>query len=874
MKTTPAMRSLQIDERTLLVKPGRTILQAAEDNQVYIPHLCAHKDLLPFGGCRLCLVEVEGFRNFAPACTTPVEDGMVVRTKTPEVQHLRGEVLKLILSEHPSNCLFCKEGKDCALYMDTLRKVATITGCRACPDDGQCELQDVVEYVGITEVEFPLIYRNYPVEDYDPFYDRDYNLCILCGRCIGACQHYRLAEVLTFKHRGHETLVGPAFDRSHIEAGCEFCGSCVAICPTGTLSEKTRKWEGKPEREVQTTCPFCGLGCQIQLLVIGKEVVGSLAVDDSLPGSGPTVNHGQLCLKGRFAAYEVLNHPDRLTVPYRLEDGIRQVLSWSEALDLAAEKLAGCEPDDFAMLVSPDCTNEELYLAQKFTRSVMYSGNIDTTSRSFYGAGFNAYIDLLRLSAPLSVLEKATVILSVGLDTQYNRSVVGVEIKKALHNGAKLVTIHPRDHNLALHAETWIQPQEGEEAGLLQELSTLLKQPQPRTGKPGAKQHSSAPPSQVAQVARLLRRARRVAILVGSEYLQHSNAPKILEDLRALALQLKADVLPLPAQANLVGSIQMGCYSELLPGGFPVKDEKQRAALQVAWGVKIPKSDGWNSQSVSRKLKVLYVVGALPPLEVEKAAEHNRAEFILYQNVSELEGLPAPALVLPSAAFAEMDGTLTSGEGRIQPVNKAVEPPGWALPGWTILSRLAQTMGKPGFDFTRASQVRREISQLAANLGSFRRTTRKPTSLEAQGKLELTKPATASPVGEGWRLYSHPDENTYQGFPLTAWVGGMQMLFDDRCVEIHPEDARWLGVSEEDVLLISGGNFELERAARLCESQPLKTLRIQTLRVSETLRVLHVNGLPISGLPNSGLPNSGLPNSGLPISVTVRKKDV
>ncbi len=306
MKTPPVMRSIQIDERTLLARPGRTILQAAEDNQVYIPHLCAHKDLLPFGGCRLCLVEVEGFRNFAPACTTPVEDGMVVRTRTPQVQSLRKEVLKLILSEHPSNCLFCKEGNDCALYMDTLRKVGTITGCRACPDDGQCELQQVVEYVGVTEVEFPMIYRNYPVEDYDPFYDRDYNLCILCGRCIGACQQHRLAEVLAFKHRGHETLVGPAFDRSHIEAGCEFCGSCVAICPTGTLSEKTRKWEGKPDVKVQTTCPFCGLGCQIQLLVKGKEVMGSEAVDDSLSGIDQTVNHRQLCLKGRFAAYEVL----------------------------------------------------------------------------------------------------------------------------------------------------------------------------------------------------------------------------------------------------------------------------------------------------------------------------------------------------------------------------------------------------------------------------------------------------------------------------------------------------------------------------------------------------------------------------------------
>jgi len=185
MKTAQPTYKIQIDDRELPVKPGQTILQVAEEHQVYIPHLCAHKDLQPFGGCRMCLVEVQGFRNFAPACTTPAEDGMVVRTKTPEVQHLRREILELILSEHPSNCLFCSEGEDCGLYMDTLRKVGTITGCRTCPNDHQCELQDVVEYVGVTEVEFPLVYREYMVEDYDPFYDRDYNLCILCGRCIG-----------------------------------------------------------------------------------------------------------------------------------------------------------------------------------------------------------------------------------------------------------------------------------------------------------------------------------------------------------------------------------------------------------------------------------------------------------------------------------------------------------------------------------------------------------------------------------------------------------------------------------------------------------------------------------------------------------------
>jgi predicted molibdopterin-dependent oxidoreductase YjgC len=855
MKTPSAMNSIQIDDCTLLVKPGRTILQAAQDNQIYIPHLCAHKDLLPFGGCRLCLVEVTGMRNFIPACTTPVEDGMVVRTKTPEVQNLRKEILKLILSEHPSNCLFCKEGEHCALYMDTLRKVATITGCRACPDDGQCELQEVVDYVGVTQVEFPAIYRNYSVEDFDPFYDRDYNLCILCGRCIGACQQYRLADVLTFKHRGHETLVGPAFERSHIEAGCEFCGSCVTICPTGTLAEKTRKWEGKPERQVNTTCPFCGLGCQIQLQVKGKEVMGSLPVDETLPGVGKTVNHGQLCLKGRFAAYETLNHPGRLTAPYRLEGGFRQVLSWDQALSLATEKLSGCTPNDFAMLVSPDCTNEELYLAQKFTRAAMSSGNVDTDSRSFYGTGFNAYLDLLRISAPLSRLEKARVILSVGLDTRFNRSVVGVEIKKALRRGAKLVTIHPRPHNLALHAETWIQPKEGKAAKVLQQLLRMLNQDHSPKGNRLDRRSSSSALTPVEQAFDLLRKKSSVAILVGSEYLHHSDASKILGALRDLALRLGADVIPLPAQANLVGSIQMGCYPELLPGGYPSENLERRAALQEEWGAPIPKPGSWNSLHPPRKLKVLYLLGALPPEDCSEAAE-----FVIYQNSSATEeltsaewALPTQALVLPSAAFSEMDGSFTNGEGRIQTVNKAVEPLGWALPGWEILSRLAQAMGKPGFDFKNLSRVRQEIDRLLKYRGGFRVPSRRPVSMAAEGILKQPKVAP-KPEEDGWRLYAYPDENTYQGFPLAAWVGGMQQLFDDQCVEIHPEDARTLGVSPEDVLVIAGDDFEIVRRVRLSQSQPPGTLLIQTLRASETVGISSV--------------------AGLPISVSVRKKDV
>ena len=277
MPELPETVAINMDGKALSVKKGLSILEVAKQHNIYIPTLCAHKDLSPFGGCRLCIVEIEGKRGFATACTTPAESGMVIRTRTAAVRAQRIEVLQLLLSEHPSSCLVCDEKDECKDYSSTIRKAGVTTGCRYCPNDGQCELQDVVEKVGVTEINFPIHYRNLRVEKEDPFYDRDYNLCILCGRCVRMCQEVRGVNALAFKQRGRATLVGPAFDRTHMEAGCEFCGACVSVCPTGALAEKTRKWDGKPEREQPTTCGLCGVGCQIRVLAKDDEVIGESA---------------------------------------------------------------------------------------------------------------------------------------------------------------------------------------------------------------------------------------------------------------------------------------------------------------------------------------------------------------------------------------------------------------------------------------------------------------------------------------------------------------------------------------------------------------------------------------------------------------------
>ncbi len=728
MPELPNTVEINLDGKSLAVPRGLTILEVAQQNNVSIPTLCAYKGLTPHGGCRMCVVEVEGMRGLPTACTTPAENGMVIRTGSAPVRAARQEILQLLLTEHPSSCLLCEEGDECKEYQGTIRKVGYITGCRWCPNDEQCELQEVVRKVGITEINFPIHYRNLPVQKEDPFYDRDYNLCILCGRCVRACHELRGADVLAFTQRGRGTLIGPAYDRSHLEAGCEFCGACVSVCPTGTLADRFRKWEGKPDAEVTSTCALCGVGCQTQLLIKDGEVVGSLPADD------PLVNNGQLCVKGRYCVAELVTSYQRLKKHSKKQDGGELLISRDEAIELAAEKLSACRPEEFGMLISPNCSNEDLYIAQKFVRTVMGSHNIDTSARIFYGPAFEEYLNLMKRAVPLSDLQKASTILSIGLDTRFGRSTVGVEIRKAVKNGAKLITLNTREHNLSINAEIWLKPDPGTE---LEVLKSLLAQ----TGsdKAAPKKAAGSLGEDVASAAKLLKQAGSVVILVGPHVLVAGNSPEILQAISQLAANLGAGILALPAQNNLVGSVLMGVYPELLPGGFSSADSKRIDNLRQKWGAEIPRfSGGWNGESVTSGagLKVLYLVGEIP------MDQRPACDFLIYQNILPASQLDAD-LVIPAAAFTEADGTFINGEGRLQRARKAVNPPGDAAPDWETLCLLAQKMGKIGFQFTDASEIHAEISDLVESFGRFDDVERKPTPLKLAENAIIAPKASA-----------------------------------------------------------------------------------------------------------------------------------
>jgi len=810
--------TINIDHQLLEVARGSTILEASQKNGIYIPTLCSHKELTPFGGCRMCIVEVEGVRGFPTACTTPVEQGMLIRTQTAQVQSVRKEILQLILSEHTSSCLICEEKDECKNYTGTIRKAGVTTGCRYCPNDAQCELQEVVEKLGIKEINYPIYYRHLRVEKEDPFYDRDYNLCILCGRCIRMCQEIRTANVLAFKQRGRYTVIGPAYDRTHLEAGCEFCGACVSVCPTGALFEKVRKWEGKTEREEITTCPLCGIGCQMRLLIKKDEIIGTLPAED------PLGNNGQLCVKGRFCVTELVNGHRRLRKPYKTQNGTKVEISWEEAFEVAAERLSACLPQEFSLLISANCCNEDLYIAQKFARVVMDSNNIDTPARVFYGAGFNAYLNLMRVSVPLSDLQKASVIICIGLDTRFGRSVAGVGLRKAINRGAKIITIHPRYHNLALIAEKWLQPVPGTETEL---LNTLVRLTEKKTGSaPFRAKGKKKDLDELFSISNLLKDAFAPVILMGSEFLQSDDSSQIFEMVEKLARNIGAGILPLPAQNNLFGSILMGSYPELLPGGFSSDNKEKMYELKKRWGTESPYfSSEWNKEKVSsNKKKVIYLIGEAP-LSFDPSPD-----FLIFQNIYPPDPSFKADLVLPVTAFTEMDGTFINGEGQVQQVRRGVDPPGEALPDWEILCRLAQKMGKRGFDFSNVKEIQEEISSLIKGFRDIESLNRQSIPLICERELTLSNYKSKGKKKKDQRfpllLNISVVEHTYRGFSLTSRVEGLRKLLGEETLHLNPEDARKAGISQGDEVLVTSAHFDKIWPASISDRQLPGTMHI------------------------------------------------
>ena len=355
--------NLTIDDKKVTVEKGTTILKAAKKLGIEIPHLCYRDDLAPFSGCRICVVEVEKAKNLIASCSYPVAEGMVVYTDTPRVKKARRMVIELLLSDHPYDCMTCEKS-------------------------GDCKLEKYAYQMGVTTSRFKGEKHAYPADLSNPFFERDYNKCILCGRCVTVDNQVQHAEAIDFIGRGFDMKPGAAFDR-HLQddiSTCVFCGQCVGVCPTGALMDKSRRFQGREWEleKVRTICSFCGVGCNIELNVKDGKIVNVTSWKDS------PVNQGSLCVKGRYG-FDYINHADRLVTPLLRKRAKREPTedfektNWDAVLTLIAKKLKEIKDkygaESIGFLSSAKCTNEENYLLQKFARAVVGTNNVDHCAR-------------------------------------------------------------------------------------------------------------------------------------------------------------------------------------------------------------------------------------------------------------------------------------------------------------------------------------------------------------------------------------------------------------------------------------------------------------------------------------------------------------
>lgn len=397
---------------------------------------------------------------------------------------------------------------------------------------------------------------------------------------------------------------------------------------------------------------------------------------------------------------------------------------------------------------------------------------------------------------------------------------VGVALRRAGKRGAKIITIHPRHHNLAMIADQWLQPRPNEVVGLLRNLCS-------RTDSDGGKgvvgsesTHDARHEQEMSAIANLIKSSSPVVILVGSEFLQYDASAEILKQIARIARNVKAGVLPLPSHNNLYGSIVMGAYGEILPGGHPTTDNEPRSKLASQWGVELrADKPQWNAMSLSgeTRLKVLYLIG-----EVPLGWEPN-ADFVIFQNIYPPDGFGHADLVLPSAAFTEVEGSFINGEGRVQPVRKAVEPPGGALPDWQILCRIARKMGVAGFDFASVEKIHEEVAQVAGRFGRFEEITREPNPLRVSGEFcvgESKSKTTGVPSKEfPFLLTVSAIEHSHRGFPLSSWVEGSKMLLTEGILEMNPEDAKVAGIVSGDEVVVTSAHLEKVLPVRLVREQ-------------------------------------------------------